>query len=115
MHLHTIGASTYASTGREKSASVKATRGVLFSVVVANLNSGGDRYLFVKSKASALQNNDTPTLPPIKLAAGETKGYQFPVEDPAVFAAGIQVGLSTTDNVYTAPVGDEGQFYVRYI
>jgi hypothetical protein len=115
MHLRTIGAATYASSAREKRASVKATRGVVFSVVAANLNSGGDRYLFVKSKATALADTDAPTLPPIKLAAGETKGYQFPVEDPAVFADGIQVGLSTTDNVYTTPVGDEGHFYVRFI
>lgn len=115
MHLHTIGAATYASAAREKKASIKAARGVLFSVVAANLASGGDRYLFVVNKATAIADNDLPTLPPIRLTAGETKGYTFPVEDPAIFSLGIQVGVSTTDDVYTAPAGAEGHFYVRYI
>jgi hypothetical protein len=111
------GAKTYVSAAREKTAIVKAVRGVLYEVIAANLASGGTRYLmlFDKATATTIEAGDLPYLPPIKLEAGDTKGYSFRSEDPVTFSNGIKAALSTSDASYAAPGGDEGHFYARYI
>jgi hypothetical protein len=106
-------AKRYLSTAREKNNAVAGPVS-LFSVVVHNKSTSGDRWLHVFDKATAPALNEVPLLPPLKVAAGEVKGWSEEAFAGLALANGLAFGLSTTEDTYTAPASAEGWFYARY-
>jgi hypothetical protein len=101
---------------RENSRVAKATAGVLYSVIChCKSTASGDRWLHVFDATTIPADAaGVPLLPPMKIAAGEMKGFGEELMTGLDCASGIVVGISSTEDVYTAPGTSDGWFYVRY-
>lgn len=106
--------SSYTSTVREKTATVKGTAGDLKSFVV-NLATDAGATLYVQAHdAAAATPVSTGT---IKFVLGPIIPGDVKVIDleKMTFAAGIKLAESTTEDTYTAPGTDKTLWHARYV
>lgn len=102
---------------RENSRVAKSTPGTLFRTdmgVVTGTNA--DRWLMVFDKSVAPVNGDVPIWRALSPAAqGSAEVYiEFPRGAALACAAGVTVGISTTELTYTAPANPEATFHILY-
>ena len=105
-------------TGREKLRTLLAEPGALFSFSAQILASVvGARWLHLFDRITDPPNGTVPDYPPIPIPSDTLVplGADSAEEPFFIGTAGVAVGVSTTEDTYTAPAADEARFYAIFV